>query len=150
MALFRFTALAFLTAATLLSQSAYAADNIKFIAKDAFKNTSARSIMAAYDFSEIAPTDLNQDGIDEFILKQSTDNKASKFRVIAQNDSGNVDLGVIIEANKLMISYSRFHGIRSILAFNNVHNDFDYDVYQWSAEKLSYVLKDNNDQGGKI
>ncbi len=149
MALFRLTALAFFIAAAFTPQRSYAADNIEFIAKEALKGASTHTIAQSYNFAEIASTDLNQDGINEFILKHNKDNKASEFRIIAQNNSGNVELGVI-EANRLMISYNRLHGVRSILAFNDLHNDFDYDVYQWSAKDLRYTHKKRDEQGDKI
>lgn len=147
LALFRFTALAFLTAAVLLPQSAYAADKIEFIAKDAFTDIAARSIVQSHDFAEISAIDLNEDGLDEFILK------GDAFRIFAQNDGKVVELGTI-EAHKLMLSYNRVHGVRSILAFSDASNDYDYDVYQWDINSLKYVHKAKSSLksslGGKI
>lgn len=140
MALFRLTVLAFLFVATFVSQTSYAADNVAFIEKDRFDDISARSIIASYDFSSIAAFDLNRDGIDEFILKTEIDDAPALFQVIALKDDTHIKIGEI-KAMKIMVSYEDHHGVRSILAFNNPHNDFDYRVYQWHAQDAHYMLE---------
>ena len=143
MPLFRLTALALLTAAALLPQASYAADNIEFIEKNLFKNSSARDVVSTYDFQEIAAVDLNSDSLDEFILKDGV------FKVLAQSNGKIIEIGEI-DAVKIMLSYKHSHGVRDILAFSSADNDFEYDVYRWDIDKLRYTHKSQDRTGDKI
>ena len=120
------------------SSAVFAADELTFKAKNSFSNPHTLKNLEIFTFSAFAQVDLNDDGIDELILRNSSSANFSEFHIIGLNNNKVFELGEVT-AHKLMISYNRNHGVRSLLAFKNNNNDYDYTVYQWDAETSHYV-----------
>ena len=114
-----------------------AADSISFINKEDFKNQQLVSLLLEHDFHGIAEVDLNNDSIDEYVLKRDAGGTSQEFQVLALINDTLVPLGNI-RAQKLMIAYEENNGVRSILGFKDANNDYEYDIYAWDAMKSRY------------
>ncbi len=92
---------------------------------------------------KISATDLNRDGIEEFILgatECSDDAKTCPFLVLADKTHSVILLGRI-EARAIALANTYSHGIRDIYAYNSISNDFDYDLYVWEPASSHYTIK---------
>ncbi|HBR69069.1 MAG TPA: hypothetical protein DEA55_06810 [Rhodospirillaceae bacterium] len=93
---------------------------------------------------KISATDLNRDGINEFIISTkdcSTDSKTCPYLVMADKKDSVILLGSI-EARNIALADTYSHGIRDIHAYNNKSNDFDYDLFVWEPADSHYTIKD--------
>ena len=92
---------------------------------------------------QIADIDLNNDGIDEYILKQrrcSIIDKSCTHLVIAEKQNEIFELSRI-KAQNLMVGGTLSHGIKDLLAFNDEINDYKFDIYVWSPPQKMYIIK---------
>ncbi len=90
----------------------------------------------------IANIDLNSDGIDEYVLKRKSciDNKNQCiYSIIAEKD-GEIILLSKIRAKNLIIGETSSYGIKDILAFKDKINDYNFDIYMWSATEKKYII----------
>lgn len=92
---------------------------------------------------EIAHTDLNEDGIEEIVLKDTTNNcKYTKsicvYHILGKKSINELILLGKIEAKQLLIGQEYTHGVRNILIYNNDENDYKYKIYAWNALKAQY------------
>ena len=128
---------------------ASAAENLDFDAHPSERNRALIDhFIKGDDPVAIAETDLNEDGIDEFILKDSTCNPANfcNFTIVADGGDTLIELGKI-KALNLMLGNGYSSGIRNILAFQNNINDFDHELYVWEPAQARYILsKQENNQ----
>lgn len=95
-----------------------------------------------YDEYDIAQTDLNDDGLNEFIVKPSacgSENDYCLFSILAETDTKMLDLGTIV-ARDIAVDEKRFSGVRSIRAFDNPRNDFKFSLYVWEAPRARYKM----------
>lgn len=97
---------------------------------------------------EVAHTDLNEDGIEEIVLKDTTNNCAvtkssCNYHILAKKSIGEFILLGKIEAKKLLIGQEYTHGVRNILIYDNDENDYKYKIYAWNALKAQYNEVDN-------
>lgn len=93
---------------------------------------------------KISATDLNRDGIDEFILGTKdcpADTKICPYLVMADKKDSVILLGSV-EARAISLADTYSHGIRDIHVYNNTSNDFDYDLFVWEPANSHYVIKD--------
>jgi hypothetical protein len=99
----------------------------------------------------VAPIDLNEDGLDEFIVKPKTCGKLCDFTVMAESRSGGTltPLGSL-KGKNLLPGNGYSHGVRHLLLFDDPNNDYGYSVYVWAAERSRYMMKEhvygNHDQ----
>ncbi len=104
-----------------------------------FLNNEYDMSISAYD---IAGIDLNNDGIDEHILKQKKcyqDKKVCKYLIIAEKRNEIILLSKI-KAKNIMIGETSSNGVKDILVFKNQINDYDFDIYIWSSEQKMYII----------
>lgn len=99
-----------------------------------FTSAAMESTLDAYD---VAGTDLNDDGLDEFILKSKTCDQKCRFAVVAENNRKIIPL-VSIEAANVVLGNEFEHGVRNLLVFENPNNDFDYVLYTWHPLSSTY------------
>lgn len=99
-------------------------------------NTTVRD----YEFSRV---DLNNDNNDEYILRRTycveKELFACNYTIIGETKNNFVSLGQV-RAKKLVISTTKTHHIKDILAFKNQLNDYDFDIYMWSPKEKMYIL----------
>ena len=86
----------------------------------------------------VALSDLNQDGIPEYIIKNSECKKSCEFSILAKKSTNSLHLGSIT-ANALVIQNDDTHGVRNIQAYKNPQNDYDFDVFIWDDQAHRYV-----------
>lgn len=81
-----------------------------------------------------ASTDLNHDGVNEYVAKSTTCNKETSFcsyKIYSILDNKAVLLG-LFDARSILISDVEKNGVRQILAYQNTLNDYDHTAYIWS------------------
>lgn len=91
---------------------------------------------------EVAKTDLNDDGVSEYIAKTmpcEPEKQFCAYKVLGINDDQIFDLGAF-EAKYLMISDQSHYGVRDILAYQNQYNDYDPTIYHWEPAQSRYIL----------
>lgn len=88
---------------------------------------------------EIGKTDLNSDGLDEFIArsKQCETPARCEFHILAESDDAVLPLGSF-EGKSIALGNEFRHGVRNLLVFHNEANDFDYHLYTWHPELSAY------------
>ena len=104
-------------------------------------------LQETYDASlsqyKIAGIDLNNDGINEHILKQRRCNVLTKqcTHLILAEKKNQILLLSKINAYNVMIGGTNSHGIKDVLAFTNEKNDYNFDIYMWSPSRKMYILR---------
>lgn len=103
------------------------------------KSFSIKTLKADASRLKIAKTDLNGDGLYEFITrdKYCKSDSPCRFDVLAENHGDIYSLGTF-EGQDLLLGNEFTHGVRNILVFGNATNDFDYELYTWHPETSSY------------
>lgn len=99
-----------------------------------------------YDMSlsqySIASIDLNNDGVDEHVIKQNlchiTKGKCN-YLVIAEKKQEILVL-FKIRAYNLAIGNANSNGVKDVLALTNETNDYNFDIYMWSPSLKMYIL----------
>lgn len=92
----------------------------------------------------IAPIDLNNDLIDEFVVKpQNLSDCRQKplcpHQIIAFKDYSPIVIGNF-DAHKILISDKKTYGIRHIIVYNTSYNDFKSETARWSPYEYRYEL----------
>ncbi len=87
----------------------------------------------------VAPTDLNEDGLSEFIVRDKDCAPACRFTILAENDGKITPLG-IIEARALALGDRHSNGVRSLFGYASDNNDYDYTVYVWEPATGRYIM----------
>jgi len=119
------------------SPASYGADRIVFEDKETARVSHLGFSELGFDFTHVAMVDLNNDSIEEVIVKDTQSGSTARHTILGLSDS---DASVIgqIDAQKLMLAYDTQNGVRSILAFKDTNNDFEYDIYRWDALGAQY------------
>ncbi len=127
----------------------HAAESLTFTPIEEFRSIAAHKNIDFGDkdtsLSAIATVDLNGDSLDEYIGKTTADSSQNSdiapfyvFSSTSLHAQTPIYLGVI-HARTIMLGYESHHGVRDILAFSNIDNDFDYDAYTWNPMHSRYV-----------
>ena len=148
MILSRFKTLMVFVGICAFALPSYAGESIDFIDKSAFKDMRIVRTLSQHSFSQIAAIDLNNDSIDEYILADPLDGMHYQYEIIASIDKGVASLGKL-KGTKLMAAYDTHHGVRNLLGFDDVKNDYEYEVYQWDAASSRFVRERDLKVGGR-
>ncbi len=95
---------------------------------------------------EVASVDLNNDGVLEYILRRKSckrDNYECTHIIIAEKIDKILLLSKI-GARKLMVDTSTSYGIKNLLVFKNINNDYNFDIYMWSPKKKMYIISEQH------
>ncbi|MGB0719581.1 MAG: hypothetical protein ACPGRX_03855 [Bdellovibrionales bacterium] len=125
---------------------AYASEALHFAPLSHSKQDQALIAHAGFNDGAVAIADLNEDGLDEYIVKSADCPAQCRYFVFAQSGGDALLLIGEITGTSLLLGNTYSHGVRDILAFDNSLNDFDHHVYGWDAEQSRYALK----QGGVL
>lgn len=92
---------------------------------------------------QIAATDLNYDGVDEWVVQQDTMSgcesaKTCHFAIVGLKKNSPALLGMIT-AGKIAISDDKHYGIRTLDVYNKVDNDFEFTRYRWNPTKQAFA-----------
>ncbi len=95
------------------------------------------------DKIDVARADLNEDGIDEFLVKIACfpEEKLCDYRILAETGEEITELGAM-KAVKIGLGSGYSEGVRNLLAYRNPANDFDHNVYIWKSEAIRYIMKE--------
>jgi hypothetical protein len=98
---------------------------------------------ADQDRFDIAPADLNEDGLYEFILKSRacSEDGVCLYKILATSDGGPVEVSVI-KAVRLELGQGYTYGIRNLVAHSNPDNDFARDIYAWDSAASRYKISE--------
>lgn len=90
---------------------------------------------------EAAKTDLNNDGIEEVIFRQTPQGceaSANCLFIIGGLSARNPAHIATIQARKIGISTENAYGVRHILVYNEKQNDFQYITYVWNPQTSAF------------
>lgn len=88
---------------------------------------------------DIEQIDLNEDGINEYIVRHPGcyPDQLCAYDVLA--DTGEEMLSLAhVEALKVEVGQHYTNGVRNILIFSNTANDFEYTLYRWNSTASHY------------
>lgn len=123
--------------------TAYANERLRFQAIETAKekqilNYASSIHKETLSTPQIAKIDLNGDLLKEFIIRPSCSTKRlCPHIIIALQDLKPVILGQF-DAHKMLISYNKTYGIRDIILYNDLHNDFKSQTIRWSPFFFEY------------
>lgn len=88
---------------------------------------------------EIAKSDLNNDYIDEYIIKSTrcTPAKGCHYMIVADNNGDFIVIGEF-SAKNISLSDKQTHGIRDILVYNQGLNDYAHNTLKWDMDHMHY------------
>lgn len=91
---------------------------------------------------EIAKIDLNDDLIDEYVIKPKGRDKCTQanlctYTLVALQDYSPIKIGEF-NAHKLLILDKKTYGIRDIIVYNDSYNDFKNITARWNPFTFSY------------
>lgn len=132
-----------------ITLNAYALESLNFqghlgtISKSKIKVFLKDAYQADISNYSIASHDLNNDGLDEYILKSSLctqSNIPCDYVILAEKGKDIIELSKITAKN-ILVSGTYSYGIKDILVFQNEINDYDFDIYMWSSKEKMYIVK---------
>lgn len=85
--------------------------------------------------------DLNNDMIPEYVVAEQDcvqSRRICKHYILAAQGASFVVIGTF-DALKILPAPQYTNGVRNILVYNNVKNEFKYDVVTWNSRASSYT-----------
>ena len=102
----------------------------------------AEQIKTDFHSLKIAKADLNEDNLDEYILRTDDCEEASSactYLVLAEADDQIIQIGKF-RAREVMLGNGYSSGIRNIAVLENQNSDFDYKLYVWEPAQSQYIM----------
>jgi hypothetical protein len=135
------------SAILLSASSAHAADRLSFDGKigDTSRFALGQYLQASNKTTDdmlIAAADLNGDGLNEFIIRDKNCDSSSKnctFTVLSEVNDMILPLGDI-PARDIALGNQYSQGVRSLVAYESVINDYEYAVYVWEPSEARYMM----------
>lgn len=98
----------------------------------------------------LAKVDLNEDAIDEYIVKPSTGNlcKTPTFcphYIIILHKYQPLLIGQF-DAEKIIVENDNSYGVRHLRIYDNANNNFTYSTAHWNPFSFQYEKSSNNTQ----
>ncbi len=128
---------------------AMAIESLRFQAPVSYKEKQAITLVKKLHTTprityHIATTDLNNDAIDEYIIKPASARDCQKkplcqHSIIALQDHAPLLIGQF-DAHKILISDKKTYGVRHIIVYNQPHNDFKTATAIWSPFNFRFEL----------
>lgn len=90
----------------------------------------------------IAATDLNGDGVEEWLFFQKT-SPACESTADCRLSIGGLSEGEIVllgemHGGKIGVSNEKLYGVRKLLVYNEKNNDFAYQTYVWTPTEQAF------------
>ncbi len=127
------------------SPPALAMENITYVD---FQNSSATKQLLSYLQKEeyggvldslVAHVDLNDDGLNEFILRQCPSPPAlCTYSIWAERTKSYIEIGKIT-ALRLTLGAEKRNGVHDLRAYHDPINDYNSIVYVWDAMDSRYI-----------
>ena len=132
----------------IFSAPAKAQQLIVFNTPESFREkeiTNAYKEEVANDFSLlIAKADLNDDFIDEYILKpaQCSEGQICSHGIMAYMAEKPLLIGRF-DAHKITIGFKKDYGVRRLIVYNQAYNDFTSQQARWDPYNFQYNYPEN-------
>lgn len=90
----------------------------------------------------LAPADLNNDGINEYVVKEKNcpSNTICRHHIIAIMEDKPISL-LSVNAKKIIVNDTNNYGVRNITIYDNKMNDFKKSKYLWNPHSYLYEQK---------
>lgn len=151
-----YTAL-YLVLAWAVPASAYASEQLVYrnnynsLTKSLLSKYAQNTLKTDLSALRVALHDLNDDGIDELIVKPENcaqANKACDYKILALSGSQILEISSL-RARNLVLGNEYNAGIRNLLVFHDTAvNDFEYDVYIWDPARSQYIVSGERLESG--
>ena len=92
----------------------------------------------------IAKTDLNDDFINEYVLKPkecSTSQICRHGVMVYMQEKPHIIAE--FDAHKIAIAFKKDYGVRRLIVYNQAHNDFSSKLARWDPQLFQYNLPKN-------
>lgn len=142
-------ALLLLTILFFLPVTAMATEALRFRNADSYKEKQIIQFIEKTNKTSgipylIAPIDLNNDAIDEYIIKPASTKYCVRkplcsHQITAFRNRFPLLIGEF-DAHKMVISNKKAYGIRHIIVYNVPHNDFKSETATWSPFNFRFEL----------
>ncbi|MEM8833985.1 MAG: hypothetical protein AAGB32_05540 [Pseudomonadota bacterium] len=138
----------FLLIFTLWPTPSKAQQTIQYAAPHSFRE---KEITAAYkqeinsdDPFIIAKTDLNDDFINEYVLRPAncTKGQICSHGIMVYMDEKPLLIGEF-DAHKIAIAFKKDYGVKRLIVYNQAHNDFSSKLARWDPQLFQYKLPKN-------
>ena len=143
------TALFLLILCFLTPTPAQALEALRFKAAETYKEKQIidfvqKSNGRASGAYALAPADLNNDAINEYVVRPAAKNACAdaplcSYQIIAFQDHKPIMIGQF-DAHKMLVSDKKAYGIRHIIVYNEPHNDFNYETAVWNPFSFRFEL----------
>jgi len=143
----KITALFITLAFISLLNDAFASEKLRFVEPESFKDKQivdfiAKSSETSTDEYILAHIDLNNDAIDEYIVKPKLVQNCPKaplcpYSIMAFENRLPISLKQF-DAHKILISNKKTYGVRGIIVYNDFYNDFKFKTFNWSPYSFQY------------
>lgn len=132
----------------LVAPVAAAQETVKFAPAQSYKHQQAiefiqKNVVTTNDM-QLAQVDLNDDFIDEYILKpvdtaQCANTPLCPHYIIAWQDDALILIGQF-NAKKLVIGTKKDYGVRQLILYNHPYNDYRTVTTYWNPHRFQYVV----------
>jgi len=135
----------------ILGGNAQAFSDAPLLFRDSPNGPRERAVIAALSKSgnlqpgigfKIAATDLNGDGVSEWIVssgQQGCERRAAcRIHVMGLRLGRPALLGAM-NSGKIALSPEKAYGVRRLMLYNNPSNDFTHQLYSWSPPAEAFV-----------
>lgn len=124
--------------------SAFAGERLRFQAIETNKENrildfAQKKVGQPSNQPEIAKKDLNNDVIDEFIVRYNCGQRSCNHLIIALQELNPIIIGQF-DAHKILISQKKTYGIYDLIIYNSQYNDFTNDIARWNPFLFQYKL----------
>ena len=134
---------------TYIPFPAHAFESLRFQEADSYKENQILDFIktqnkTAQDIYHLAPFDLNNDAIDEYIIKPKSAKNCPQaplcpYQIVAFQERQPILIGSF-DAHKILISDKKTYGIRHIIVYNQRHNDFKTAIAVWNPFSFRFEL----------
>lgn len=131
----------------LINTTAYAMLGLKFQPAETYKQKQIIEQAKQDGFDTelvLAPADLNNDAIDEYIVRPADTKSCPQkplcpYKIIAFQDRTPIELGTF-DAHKIQLSDKKTYGVRSIIVYNQPHNDYAHETAHWNPFSFRFEI----------
>lgn len=122
--------------------AAYAAENLRYGDHVPQRIEALLKTHFAENAYEAASTDLNNDGIKEYIVRSNACEDVYSYDIFADKQDRLLTLVKIKKARDLTISDHKTEGVRDIITYKDKSNDYRETQYRWDATRSRYTISD--------
>lgn len=131
------------------TKSAHSFERLRFQPVDSYKEKTVLAFIKTHNKIPdesylLATTDLNDDFIDEYILRPQFEGSCPNkplcpYQIVAFQDHEPILIGQF-DAHKILISDKKTYGIRHLIVYNGPHNDFKHETAIWNPFAFRFKI----------